>query len=174
MESPGICGREDQAITAPTEDKGGLSSLLAGYGSSASEAEIIQEAERGKEETSAKRIAESPTHNPGMEVVKDASESMAQLARPRMCRYFMRKGACMNGDACRFRHEVRSANKQSGRNTRKRNRGQSSSNNTLLRKLLTNDMERESRLALQLLRYIVDSSYFDEENVAAARSSLSG
>ena len=78
----------------------------------------------------------------------------------RLCRYFMRNGKCLNGDNCRFSHEVGEQRFQAEKRKGKQ-RTSHASNDTLLRKLLVNDMDRESTLTLKLLKFIVKRKFFD-------------
>jgi len=106
--------------------------------------------------------------------------------KPRPCRFYFRKGSCRNGNNCRFSHDdsrfghkfdgaqhlnqqqqdqhqrkpSASPFSQENRKTKKRKRGVHTSSDTLLRKLLENDMERESVLSMQLLEFIVDNNFF--------------
>ena len=112
-------------------------------------------------------------------------ENRGKKSRP--CRFYFRKGSCRNGSNCRFSHDesrfghqfdgARNHNHQQqhrresslstsskafreNKNTKKRKRGVHSSSDTLLRKLVQNDMERESALSIQLLKFIVDNNFF--------------
>jgi len=105
-----------------------------------------------------------------------------QNKKPRPCRFFL-KGKCKNGNDCKFSHEVvegaqqrkqqnpsqpsRAPSSTGGRNKnniKKRKRGGHTSSDTLLRKLLQNDMERESTLSMQLLKFIVNNKFFLDED----------
>ena len=119
--------------------------------------------EKAKATITKKQLEEQPT---------------AKIARP--CRFFFRKGSCRHGNNCRFSHEMEGGQQHSQQeqrngnrsqpchntgvrnknNTRKRKRGGHTSSDTLLRKLLQNDMERESTISLQLLKFIVDNNFF--------------
>ena len=157
----------------------GLSTLLAGYGSSSgSDDENVKGTDDGDKKFSAEKG--NPTTDDLPLVVEEDSSKPVQSAtasegKPqrsaRPCRYFMRNGTCRNGDACRFSHDVSkamnsNANSNSNKNSAKRGGKQSSSSDTLLRKLLANDMRRETTLALQLLRYIVDCNFLQEKRPA--------
>ncbi|KAG7358135.1 zinc finger domain containing protein [Nitzschia inconspicua] len=125
----------------------------------------------------------NPTSDPQESPLATASPSKNQTPPRRVCRFFFRNGSCRNGDSCRFSHqqippsrpETRPASSQHNNNIdnnnnnnkiktnmdRKRKRGGHTSSDTLLRKLLENDMDRESTLTLQLLKYIVRNDFFD-------------
>jgi hypothetical protein len=177
--------QEDSAAACETKTntdaKPGLSTLLAGYGSSSGsdDDENGKGTDGGDKKVSAEKG--NPTTDDQPLVVEEESPKPKQSAtasdgRPqrsaRPCRYFMRNGTCLNGDACRFSHDVSRAmnsnsnNANSNKNSAKRGGKQSSSSDTLLRKLLANDMRRETTLALQLLRYIVDCNFLQEKRPA--------
>jgi hypothetical protein len=185
-------GQEDSAAASETktntdskpdddkkEDaKPGLSSLLAGYGSSSgSEDENVKVSDGVDKKVAAEKGNPATDDKPLVveeESLKPDKSATASDGRPQRsakpCRYFMRNGSCLNGDACRFSHDVSKAmnsNANSNKNSTKRGGKQSSSSDTLLRKLLTNDMRRETTLALQLLRYIVDCNFLQEKRPAA-------
>lgn len=104
--------------------------------------------------------------------------------RTRPCRFFARNGNCRNGDTCNFSHD-RSQQKQQQQQQgpssirdhdapplakKQRTTGElvasTSSGNakaSLLQKLLANDMKREAILTLQILDYIVGSSFLQEQ-----------
>ena len=102
--------------------------------------------------------------------------------RKRPCRFFFgRGGSCRHGNACKFSHEVsesRQGQDVPGQQQRKKQkheqqhkqmnkqqqRGRPTTSDTLLRKLLMPDMDRESRLSFQLLKYIHDSNFFCEDD----------
>lgn len=146
------------------EEKKGMSSLLAGYGSSSS-------SEDEKEDTTGKESKASPSQqvSPNSDQ-EQLTESLNRHRTPlntkssRPCRFFMRNGSCLNGDACRFSHDSTLA-MNSSRNNLQRNgkKSSSSSSDTLLRKLLANDMRRETTVTLQLLEYIVDCNFMQEQ-----------
>jgi hypothetical protein len=165
----------DSKADGTEEDaKPGLSTLLAGYGSSSgSEDENVKETDHGDKKVSAEK-GKSTTDDQPLNVKEESSKpeqsATANEGRPqrvaRPCRYFMRNGTCLNGDACRFSHDVSrsmNSNANSNKNSAKRSGKQSASSDTLLRKLLANDMRRETTLALQLLRYIVDCNFLQEK-----------
>jgi hypothetical protein len=153
--------------TANIEDQqgdSGLASLLTGYGSSSDDESVNKkEKEEGKIVTPASSIITKPITKIEKSALvrndRSPNSGISQANKSRPCRYFMRNGSCTNGDACKFSHDV--SNTQFPDNERKRKRSQSSSKGTLLRKLLSNDVERESSLAIQLMGYIVDCDFFE-------------
>ena len=168
---------DSKADDKKKDAKPGLSTLLAGYGSSSgSDDENVKGTDDGDKNVSAEKGNSTTDDRPL--VVEEESSKPVQSAttsegRPqrsaRPCRYFMRNGTCLNGDACRFSHDVSRAmnsNANSNKNSAKRGGKQSSSSDTLLRKLLANDMRRETTLALQLLRYIVNCNFLQEKRPA--------
>jgi Zinc finger domain/Nuclear fragile X mental retardation-interacting protein 1 (NUFIP1) len=154
---------------------GGMSSLLAGYGSSGSESEDDSDAVKPaverldgnptlsnplstkNDDTPCEKTTTSLAAPPQQETV---SSAVTRISRP--CRYFLRNGSCMNGDACRFSHDTvrKILPTQPSDRDMKRRRGRHTTSDTLLRKLLVSDMQRESALAMQLLEYIVDKDFF--------------
>lgn len=140
----------------------GMSSLLAGYGSSSeSEAENTTKRKEGEERPKIPTVAVTAT-NTASTSTENSTSTIKPATKSRPCRYFMRNGSCRNGDACRFSHDI-SPQQLSINTDRKRKRGKATSSDTLLRKLLLNDMEREASFALQLLGYINDCDFFEAE-----------
>lgn len=185
------------AATPSTEKKEessatGLSSLLAGYGSSdddsdndengensnttkspaTSLATTVQESDKGgiqnEDKTDTAKTTEIESNNQC--IPTSPTGQKPKINRP--CRFFFRNGSCRNGDNCRFSHDVQARNqnrspasraaqnKTSNSNARKRKRGGHTSSDTLLRRLLQNNMDRESTLSMQLLKFIVDNNFF--------------
>lgn len=157
--------KEIRAAEAP-EQTTGLSSLLGGYGSSSeSEDETPKTREEEKKDNTLVR-ATPPLLPEASETEKNTNFPTAKRESSmgfRPCRYFMRNGKCLNGDACRFSHDMSNQPRRK-LESMKRKRGKSSSNDTLLRKLLSNDVDREETLALQLLENIFDSNFFDGDH----------
>lgn len=110
----------------------------------------------------------------------DAAVDCPPKFKTRHCRFFTRNGTCKNGDDCTYIHDMehhkefklnqQNRSQQDGANRQakaERNllttgrRGDSK--RTLLRSLLQNDIQRERSLTLQLLRYIVDCNYLQEQ-----------
>ena len=189
----------------------GLSSLLAGYGSSDdddfadddkegnsscskipadSSVPIIQKGDDVKDGDTAsttengneKCIPASPTTPKDTNCLNSFSQSRPQESKSKIyrpCRFFFRNGSCRNGDNCRFSHEAQPQNqnrsstrahqskggRSTNNNTKKRKRGGHISSDTLLRKLLMNDVERESTLSMQLLKFIVQNNFFLDEDI---------
>jgi hypothetical protein len=141
-----------------TKETAGLDSLLAGYGSSESEdeAKTEKEIEPTVAETQQGLLANEKCTAEGPPA---DDKNPKRLSRP--CRYFMRKGSCLNGDSCRFSHELPVQRFTPEKNAKRQKRGGHSTSETLLRKLLANDMERESALTMQLLEFIVDRNFFE-------------
>jgi hypothetical protein len=123
---------------------------------------------------------------------QDPAQIETNKFKTKQCRYFLRNGTCKNGDACTYIHDmtqheayksnrvVRSQTQSSrdkAKNAAKREmnllttgranngkvNGTSPSGQTLLRKLLQNDIGRERSLCLKLLRYIVDCNFLQEK-----------
>jgi hypothetical protein len=170
--------KEDESKPPPA-----LGSLLAGYGSSSSDSDEVENTEadntiqesQGREEKSIDSTRMSTVDTNMKDSMTTTVERQTPLVeanavdpRPahcktRPCRYFMRNGSCRNGDACNFSHErnTRPAGANSSKLYGKKQK--STSSNTLLRKLLENDARREATLSLQLLQYIVDSNYLQND-----------
>lgn len=192
-------------------DSTGLSSLLAGYGSSSDE----DDNDNSNSDNKDKKAIDTPMNPKGEgpgnvppsthvdnstsigqieSIDRDASNSnpnlqqdqqtKARIRRP--CRFFFRNGSCRNGSNCRFSHEMEEGQQQSQQqqqrnlsqpsksgsnrnknNAKKRKRGGHTSSDTLLRKLLENDMERESTLTMQLLKFIVDNNFFLDDEASS-------
>ena len=168
----------------------GLSSLLDGYGSSSDEDEVekedivavekssTEEPKRNTEQEETDRNETTTTEETASSEHKQSeggrlsehsnlNDEAQSNTKKRICRFFARNGTCRNGDACRFRHEMpdstskKQASSMSSNQQRTKKRKEPPS--SLLRSLLSNDIQRENTLTLQLLRYIVDSNFFDDE-----------
>lgn len=153
--------------------------LLDGYGSSSSEGEppskVLEEpkgielTQKLNDETTIGKSHDSTSNN----CITGASvNSNNAKFRTQMCRYFARTGTCRNGDKCTFQHERFSRNNNNSPQSNltsttpqmgKKKAGKSS---TLLKKLLKSDTDREMTLTLQLLRYIVDCNFLQEQRDA--------
>mmetsp|Transcript_41572 Transcript_41572/g.100116 ORF Transcript_41572/g.100116 Transcript_41572/m.100116 type:complete len:414 (-) Transcript_41572:882-2123(-) len=163
-----VVSPKDTTTEAPKTS--GLSSLLGGYGSSS---DSEDETPNKKEEEKKDNIQKEPIQATSAHLTETSSTTGKHGASPnakipsstgsRPCRFFMRNGKCLNGDACRFSHDLSNQPRRKPE-SKKRKRGKSSSNDTLLRKLLSNDMDREETLALQLLEHIFDAKFFDGEH----------
>jgi hypothetical protein len=125
-----------QPLQAPTPEPKPLS-LLEGYGSSSEDE--VKELELADNEDE-----RSTAQQPAMHKFTGSSTNY----RMKLCRFFSRNGKCRHGDACSFRHQLPDP-QQSG--------------NSLLNKLLQSDMRREAALTLQLLHYIADCNYLQEQ-----------
>ena len=126
----------------------------------------------------------SQHRNTEKEEEEQESKHQEKPAPPKMqrrpCRFYFQNGACRHGEKCTYSHdeadrEIFNAKKDrqkkrkqhqrettNNRNHRANKKGKTSSTDSLLRKLLQTDMEREATLTLQLLKYIVDSNFFVE------------
>ena len=215
-------GKENKETAAT-----GLSSLLAGYGSSSDESDSNNNKDEDSNDKTCPRSSTTinsqigasggsspPTHNnpqsstqtKNMELVEGEDDVVVvvptttttteknqtvithqQRTPSRPCRFFFRQGSCRNGENCRFSHVVETGQNQQQQHSRnrktpsatnsgskninkKRKRGGITSSDTLLRRLLENDMERESTLTMQLLKYIVDSNFFFDKDKSKGNS----
>lgn len=139
--------RQKQAIKEPEKEEKGLSTLLAGYGSSDEET-----AASNQQQQETKLEQKQPTTI--QEVTP--SESTKQAVRKRPCRYFVRDGTCRKGENCTFLHELSSSPLEAPRNTPAKRLKRAP---TLLELLLQNDKKRENALTIQLLDYIVETDF---------------
>ena len=154
----GLVGTELHNVNSTQNS--GLTSLLAGYGSSSDENDGDNDNAATKDET---LEDEAPGEN-GATMFDRLSESTSQPGNmdddghpkrsKRPCRFFIMNGICRNGDACRFAHDVSTSS------SAWRHRQNVRHSNTLLRRLLVNDIRRETTLALQLLKHVAKSNYF--------------
>ena len=132
-----------------------LGNLLDGYGSSSSEEEA--------QATETKNEWESRTTNNDTEEKAFTNKPFSNH-KTRICRYFQRNGTCHNGDNCNFSHEIEQhLTKQKREPDNRRQQTKTKTSSTLLRKLLKTDEDRENVLTLQLLRYIMDCNYLQEQ-----------
>lgn len=128
------------------EEKSGLSTLLAGYGSS------------DEESAASCRIVKTEVEEQPITAEEPYPHDSLKAIRKRPCRYFMRNGTCRNGENCTFLHELptssalRDAPQQNAAKRPKREL-------TLLDRLLQNDKKRENALVLQLLDFIVENDF---------------
>jgi hypothetical protein len=167
-------------------EKAGLSMLLAGYGSSDDDSDNDNDdGVQGKQpldhvttasQTTPILSVEQGDHSRAQAITSPEPERKPSTPPTRSCRFFFRNGSCRNGDACRFSHEIpppangnQSNKNANNQDSRKRHRGGHTSSDTLLRKLLENDMDRESTLTMQLLKYIVRNKYFMGNDDAKAK-----
>jgi hypothetical protein len=131
----------------------GLSTLLDGYSSSEEEKEKSEKLQ--KEEDSAPPAASA-----------DAKDGVTpnELPQPKKkpCHSFMRHGQCRRGDACPYSHDANLRQQQQQphhqRNTSLKRRA-ANNRPTLLSDLLKADADRETKLSLQLIHYIVHSDF---------------
>ncbi|CAB9515887.1 ZnF_C3H1 [Seminavis robusta] len=172
------------------EKASGVSDLLDGYGSSSSEDNDENDnnnagqAKKLESTTTTVNSGETainkndidkgnPSNEMDKNVQEEKKEDIAAAEKPngyrtRICRYFARFGKCRNGDACTFLHErPNSANSSSSKKQQQQQQQRRQSTKeppkSLLRSLLARDIQRETALTLQLLRYIVDQNFFQEE-----------
>jgi hypothetical protein len=150
----------------------GMSSLLAGYGSSGSESEDDNVSAEPRVERVEDKVTSPPPATSAKNDEKPCEETTTSSTAPppantsdvkrisRPCQYFSRNGSCLNGDACRFSHDTAVSRLGSPLHDKKRKRGGHTTSDTLLRKLLATDMDRESVLTMQLLEYIVKKNFF--------------
>lgn len=169
---------------------GALSSLLAGYDSSSSDEEK-RTATTDKEPQN-----QDVEHNQNLSsTLEHTSVSLNASSTARVCKFFKR-GKCRHGDSCKFLHtksedkgnneDKRKAQSEQDKSRRKyeselqalglvapgqsnRNGHRPVNNTSLLNKLLQREKERERRLTLQLLRYIVDCDYFQGDNSSSMK-----
>ncbi|GAX26039.1 hypothetical protein FisN_4Hu461 [Fistulifera solaris] len=135
------------------EEESGLSTLLAGYGSSDDDASTAAEIPLAAFQEEEQSIA--------TEQLKENTESPKML-RKRPCRYFVRNGTCRNGANCTFLHELPSPvtpNDASRNKPAKRPKQEL----TLLERLLQNDKKRENALVLQLIDFIVENNFLQSD-----------
>ena len=123
------------------EDPNSLLSLIGGYGSSSDEENEPKDSNVVEKE----RRVES---------------------KPRPCRFFMRRGKCMN-DSCAYLHdmemyEIARSKRKQGRKTVKA--VDEVNKESLLRKLLRHDIRRETSLTLQCIRFLVDCNLFQSSS----------
>jgi hypothetical protein len=149
-----------------SDEKVGLSSLLDGYGSSSDSdhAEGIKPTESKMPDTRSAADEESKAASGDK---SNDGPLNKRFSKP--CRFFIRTGTCRNGDACRFSHDATQAMGADRRSPKRGKESSSSSSATLLRKLLANDVRRETTLGIQLLKYIVDCNYLQEQKSVVER-----
>lgn len=150
-----------------------LSTLMVGYDSSS------DEENENKEE-----MKDYPNTNTRPTIQNNFTCNVESYHKTKQCKFFLRNGSCKNGDDCKYIHDL-SKHQEFKANTEVRKQAQSerdrarnaskkelellttgrvqnsnkSEGNSLLRKLLKNDIRRERTLCLQLFRYIVDCNY---------------
>lgn len=182
--------KSEAAATESNEEAepSGLSSLLAGYGSSSSNEDEVGKQPKNEPVSSLKDDLAKDTALVDGEGKAMSSAAVAEgtSSQPKRLCIHHQRGKCRHGDKCKFLHshnpkDMASNHRQNKRQSQSerdkaRNQyehelkvlglatpssnGSSPLNNTsLLHKLLQRDKERERRLTLQLLRYIVDCDY---------------
>jgi hypothetical protein len=165
------------------EEHPGLS-LLDGYGSSSSENEDNEKASstanKGDEASTLTNQKVTESRKGGIVVAPSITnaEGQTQNYRTRVCRYYARTGKCRNGDACTFSHDTTTASSGNTQNNKnkslQRGKTKTKSASTLLKKLLQTDADREATLTVQLLRYIVDCNYLQEQRPRQQESEKDG
>ena len=168
-------------------EAGGLSSLLAGYGSSSSDEDESINSPAGK--------ADIITAQEEGKVKNESTTTEMKNPSPpkRLCTYYQR-GNCRHGASCKFLHSDKPINSTTQNNNKRQSQserdkarnqyeqelkilglatpshgsrytsgGKVINNTSLLHQLLARDKERERSLTLQLLRYIVDCDYFQKD-----------
>jgi hypothetical protein len=178
----GVPVNHEKGVKSSDPPFSSISTLVAGYGSSSDEDDTpLNKSIPEKPSEECPGVAEEEKNsNTNQAHSKDHTSNY----KSKQCRFFLRNGSCKNGDNCTYihditQHEAFKANaetrkrKQSQRD-RARNEAKREMNlittgkeqvrgakggQTLLRKLLQNDIRRERSLCLQLLRYIADCNY---------------
>ena len=143
------------------EPRNTLGNLLDGYGSSSSDEAVPTKDQVWKPE--GMNMATTTC----TEAKVPPSDAKPNNNKTRICRFFQRNGTCRNGDNCNFRHDAgslaaKTATSRTPQDNRRR-QTKTKTSSTLLRKLLKTDEARETVLTLQLLRYIVDCNYLQEQ-----------
>jgi hypothetical protein len=190
----------------------GLTSLLAGYGSSSTsdDDDDVKDADIDKVPEIPTMAASSSLIEPTLDVMEttDSTEN-ALLAlnstsaqsmevhpsennggtarRPtptsRPCHFFMRNGKCRNGDSCSYSHDMTKASGMSASSrlaptstttttTTRRQEQHNKRSETLLRRLLANDMRRETTLTLKLLKYVARRNFLQGNGNLKTRLTL--
>jgi Zinc finger C-x8-C-x5-C-x3-H type (and similar)/Nuclear fragile X mental retardation-interacting protein 1 (NUFIP1) len=173
----------------------GLTSLLAGYGSSstsdddadadidkvpeiptmAASSSMIEptlDAIETTDSTENALLALNSTSAQSMEVhpsENNGGTSRRPTPTSRPCHFFMRNGRCRNGDSCSYSHDMTKVSGMSASSrlaptstttiTTRRQEQHNKRSETLLRRLLANDMRRETTLTLKLLKYVARRNY---------------
>jgi len=184
-------------VAESKSEAGGLSSLLAGYGSSSSEDE-----DESNNLSPTGKVDTTTTQEEGEAKQSTATETKNTSPPKRLCTYYQR-GKCRHGTTCKFLHSDKPINNTTQNNNKRQSQserdkarnqyeqelkilglatpshgsrytsgGKVINNTSLLHQLLARDKERERSLTLQLLRYIVDCDYFqNDRNNASTRQS---
>lgn len=131
----------------PEQPKQGLSTLLDGYSSSEDEKEETDDNQAVADKVSSVQAKDQPTTN-----------AMPEM-RKKPCHSFVRHGNCRRGDACPYSHDEslrkpKSTHKTIGKKKRKQD---------LLSSLLESDADRETKLSLQLIHYLVQSDFLNKK-----------
>ena len=142
----------------PAPGATGVAALLAGYSSSDASDD---ETETKVQMPSPIAPLMSPSPPPPHAAAAGVDAPNEPTRKRGVCRFFARNGTCRNGDACAYSHDVtaRPANPRQSQLSLPRDR----SKETLLGKLLMNDVKRERSLTIQLLEYLVQSDFLEKE-----------
>eukprot|EP01029_Cantina_marsupialis_P003981 TRINITY_DN139_c2_g1_i1.p1 TRINITY_DN139_c2_g1~~TRINITY_DN139_c2_g1_i1.p1 ORF type:complete len:707 (-),score=274.58 TRINITY_DN139_c2_g1_i1:115-2235(-) len=93
-------------------------------------------------------------------------ENKSPPKKMRLCKFFSRNGKCRNGDRCLYRHEINPNRKkpQKGKKTLSdNNQSTTVQKESLMHKLLTNEIREEKSLLLQGIRYIVQNNFLQPQ-----------
>ncbi|GKZ01100.1 hypothetical protein MPSEU_001061600 [Mayamaea pseudoterrestris] len=129
----------------------GVASLLAGYSSS----------DASDNDEAAQTIVCRANRDPALP--PDEAEIFKDDLKPKrgVCRFFARNQTCRNGDHCAFSHEIGATSSQTNRKAPMVPKDRTK--DTLLGKLLANDVRRERCLTIQLLEYLVHSDFLTKK-----------
>mmetsp|Transcript_22776 Transcript_22776/g.34516 ORF Transcript_22776/g.34516 Transcript_22776/m.34516 type:complete len:316 (-) Transcript_22776:118-1065(-) len=154
--------------TLKTSPSGAFNSLLDGYGSSSSE----NDDEGSKEKAQAQQENdERPTKDSVASSSRDNKHapSFDNNSPTRLCRFFARNGKCRKGNSCSFLHESLTSDRVDISRSNHRltsRRKTASTSSSLLQKLLRTDAQRESYLTIQLLKYLVNCNFLQEQRLS--------
>jgi hypothetical protein len=165
----------------PQENQGVLSSLLQGYSSSEDEdeereetakQETVQSTLSTKQDEEESSSSPQPTDNQPSTTPMTAGSAAATTTTTTMtsfsanpCHSFVRYGRCRRGDACPYSHDPnlrRATTTTTGGGMNQRNNHKNPKKKTLLNALLEKDRDRETKFALQLIHYMVDTNFLQD------------
>lgn len=129
--------------TEPKTEQG-LSALLDGYSSSEDEKDSNEKDNQGSQ--SSPKIAPEPA---------PAADSVHSIQNKNPCHSFVRHGRCRRGDACPYSHDESLRKPTAG----KRKEAPQKKKRDLLSNLLESDGDRETKLSLQIIHYLVHSDF---------------
>lgn len=127
-----------------------ISALMHGYSSSEEE-----EMENDNHSQSTPRPEQSTPLDQKPSVSNETQEQQQPQKKP--CHSFVRHGHCRRGDACPYRHDENLRKPAAIGNKRKE--GSKKNKRDLLANLLESDGDREAKLSLQLIHYMVHSDF---------------